>query len=96
MYYLCENYSKPVTAQVYALTVCVCVCVCARSVAQLYLTLGDPMDYSPHQAPWDFLGKKTGVGCHFLLQGIIPTQGQNLHLSCTGRKITTAPPGKPT
>ena len=20
--------------------------------------------------PWDFLGKKTGVGCHFLLQGI--------------------------
>ena len=27
--------------------------------------------------PWDFLGKSTGVGCHFLLQGIFPTQGSN-------------------
>ena len=27
--------------------------------------------------PWDFLGKDTGVGCHFLLQGIFPTQGSN-------------------
>ena len=25
--------------------------------------------------PWDFLGKSTGVGCHFLLQGIFLTQG---------------------
>ena len=25
--------------------------------------------------PWDFLGKNTGVSCHFLLQGIFPTQG---------------------
>ena len=27
--------------------------------------------------PWDFPGKVTGVGCHFLLQGIFPTQGSN-------------------
>ena len=27
--------------------------------------------------PWDFLGKSTGVGYHFLLQGIFPTQGSN-------------------
>ena len=27
--------------------------------------------------PWDFLGKSTGVGCHFLFQGIFPTQGSN-------------------
>ena len=27
--------------------------------------------------PWDFPGKGTGVGCHFLLQGIFPTQGSN-------------------
>ena len=27
--------------------------------------------------PWDFPGKSTGVGCHFLLQGIFPTQGWN-------------------
>ena len=30
--------------------------------------------------PWDFLGKITGVGCHFLLQGIFQTQGLNLCL----------------
>ena len=30
--------------------------------------------------PWDFLGKNTGVGCHFLFQGIFPTQGSNLSL----------------
>ena len=27
-----------------------------------------------------FPGKNSGVGCHFLLQGIFPTQGLNLHL----------------
>ena len=31
--------------------------------------------------PWDFLGKGIGVGCHFLLQGIFPTQGANPGLS---------------
>ena len=31
--------------------------------------------------PWDFPGKNTGVGCHFLLQGIFPTQGLNPGLS---------------
>ena len=30
--------------------------------------------------PWDFPGKNIGVGCHFLLQGIFPTQGSNLRL----------------
>ena len=27
--------------------------------------------------PWDSPGRSTGVGCHFLLQGIFPTQGLN-------------------
>ena len=27
--------------------------------------------------PWDFLSKSTGVGCHFLLQGIFLTQRSN-------------------
>ena len=31
--------------------------------------------------PWDFQGKSTGMGCHFLLQGIFPTQGSNPGLS---------------
>ena len=30
-----------------------------------------------HQAPWNFPGKNTGVDCHYLLQGIFPTQGSN-------------------
>ena len=30
--------------------------------------------------PWDFPGKRTGMGCHFFLQGIFPTQGSNLGL----------------
>ena len=29
---------------------------------------------------WDFSGKNTGVGYHFLLQGIVLTQGSNLYL----------------
>ena len=31
-------------------------------------------------SPWDSPGKNTEVGCHFLLQGIFPTQGPNLGL----------------
>ena len=30
--------------------------------------------------PWGFPGKNTGVGCHFLLQGIFLTLGSNAHL----------------
>ena len=30
--------------------------------------------------PWNSPGKNTGVGCHSLFQGIIPTQGWNLSL----------------
>ena len=48
-------------------------------VTQSCPTLCDPMDYSlpGSSCPWDFPGKSTGVGCHFLLQGIFPTQGSN-------------------
>ena len=31
------------------------------------------------ECPWNSPGKNIGVGCHFLLQGIFPTQGLNLH-----------------
>ena len=33
-----------------------------------------------HVHPWNFLGKSTGVSCHFLLQGIYLTWGLNLGL----------------
>ena len=43
------------------------------------------------QAPlsWDSPGKNTGVRCHFLLQGILPTREQtfNSYVSCTGRRL---------
>ena len=32
--------------------------------------------------PWDSSGKDTGVGCHFLFQGIFATQGLTLRLLC--------------
>ena len=31
---------------------------------------------------WDFSGRNTGVGCHFLLQGIFLTQGSNPQPLC--------------
>ena len=31
---------------------------------------------------WNFPGKNTGMGCHFLLQQIFLTQGSDLHLLC--------------
>ena len=34
--------------------------------------------------PWDSTGKNTAVGCHFLLQGIFPTQGLNPSLPHCG------------
>ena len=44
----------------------------------------------------DFPGKNIGVGCHFLLQGIFPTQGSNPRISCiAGGFFTTEPQGKP-
>ena len=45
--------------------------------------------------PWDFPSKNTGVGCHFLLQGICPTQGSNLGLPhCSQTFLPSETPGK--
>ena len=58
--------------------------VSACTLAQLYTTLCDPMDCSPpgSSVHGDSPGKNTGVGCHFLLQGIFLTRGSNWHLLC--------------
>ena len=50
------------------------------------------------QAPpsMNFPGKSTGVGCHFLLQGIFPTQGLDPGLPhCRQTFLSSKPPGKP-
>ena len=54
-------------------------------VAQLCLTLYDPMDCGPPGSSIhrDSPGKNTGEGCQALLQGILPMQGSNpSHLHC--------------
>ena len=53
-------------------------------ITQSHLTLLQPSGLQPARlpCPWDFPGKNTGVGCHFLLQGIFLTQGWNPHLLC--------------
>ena len=55
-----------------------CTCLLSHSSC---LPLETPWTVAPRLlCPWDFPGKNTGVGCHFLLQGIFPTQRSNLHL----------------
>ena len=50
---------------------------CVR--AQSRLTLVTPWTvFCQALSPWNFPGKNTGVSCHFLLQGIFPTQGSQL------------------
>ena len=55
-----------------------CVCVCVLSVSNSLWPHG--LQPTSLLCPWDFPGKSTGVGCHFLLQGIFPGQGSNLFL----------------
>ena len=61
-------------------------------LAQLCLTLCNPMDYIAHQAPqaMEFSRQEDlGVGCHSLLQGIFLTQGLNLVSCIAGLFFTT-------
>ena len=57
-----------------------CVCVCAQLLSHIWL-FATPWT-GAHQTPLSmrFLRQNTGVGCHFLLQGIFLTQGSNLSL----------------
>ena len=61
------------------LSLCVFVHACMRAQSCLTLKL---MNYSLPRllCPWNFPGKKTGVGCHFLLQRLFLIQRSNLNL----------------
>ena len=70
-------------------------------VTQLGPALCYPMWLARLLCPWDFSGKNTGVGCHFLLQGIFPTKGWEptspalqAGSSFAGAFFTVEPPGK--
>ena len=66
-------------------------------VAQSCLTL-QPHELKPVGllCPWVFPGKNTGVGCHFLLQGIFLTQELNPGLPhcLQADSVPYEPPGK--
>ena len=69
----------------------VCLCVLSQ-LSRVWLFVTPWTVPPPHPrllCLWNFPGKNTGVGCHFLLEGIFLTQGSNLCLlcSCTGRQI---------
>ena len=52
----------------------------AQSLSHVWLS-ATPWTVAPRLlCPWDPPGKNTGVGCHFLLQGIFLTRGLTLHL----------------
>ena len=74
--------------------------VCAK-LLQSDPTPCDPMDCSRPGStiPWDSSDKNIEVGCHFLLQGIFPTQGSNPHtlglLHWQAGRLSLLPPGKP-
>ena len=59
----------------------------------------DPLWLPRLLCSWDSPGQNTEVGCHFLLQGIYPTQGWNPHLlrlrHWRAGSLLVAPPGKP-
>ena len=64
-------------------------------VAKLYLTLSGPhgLQLTRLLCPWDFLGKNSGVGCRFFLQGNLTDSGIELVcLAVPGGFFTTEPP----
>ena len=67
-----------VTSKVFWTLVAIRKLMCTQSCP----TLCDPRDWSPPGSSclWNFSGKNTGVGCHFLFQGIFPAQGLNPNL----------------
>ena len=72
-------------------------CVCYPSAMSNAL---QPHGLQPTRllCPWNFPGKNTGMGCHFLLQGIFPTYRSNPHLlhhlHWQADSLPLVPPGK--
>ena len=65
--------------------------LCAQSLSRVLLFVTPWCIAHQLLYRWNSPGKNTGAGCHFLLQGIFPTQGSNpclLHWQ-------VVPPGKP-
>ena len=61
------------------LGVCVCVCVymCMHTCSVMSNSVTYGLQPTRLLRPWGSPGKNIGVGCHALLQGILPTQGSD-------------------
>ena len=72
------------------------LCVCMRSQSLSHVQFFASPWTAACQAPlsWDFPAKNTGVGCHFLLQGIFLTQESNPSLLHCRQILPSKPPGK--
>ena len=93
--YICQNLWHSITLRVNLKS-----CMHAQSL-QSCPTLGDPMDCSPPRSSVHgiFPARVLGVSCHFVPQGIFPTQGWKQHLLCLlhwqAGSLPLSPPGKP-
>ena len=86
-----ENYAIPLAKHIHTYFMCVNVCCHVWLFATPWTVPARLL------CPRDFSGKNTGVGCHFLVKGIFPTQESNTSSaspSFAGRFFTTEPPGK--
>ena len=76
-----------------------CIGICAKYCSHIWLFVTPWTIATRILCPWHSPGKNTGVGCHFLLQGIIPTQRSNLSLlhllHWQVGSLPLAPAGKP-
>ena len=63
-------------------------CMCAQLVSCVWFFAMPLTIPTRLLCPWDYPGKNTGVGCHFSLQGIVPTQDQS-HVSCISKWFFT-------
>ena len=57
------------------------VCVCAKLLQSCLTPCNTKYGLWPPRllCPWDSPGQNIEVGCHFLLQKIVPTEGSDLH-----------------
>ena len=59
------------------------ICMCACSVFHFFMTLCGYIEPVGLLCPQDVAGINTGVGCHFLPQWILPTQGSHPYVIWT-------------
>ena len=71
----------------------------SESESESRSVMSDSLQLHELYSPWTSPSQNTGVGCHFLLQGIFPTQGSNPCLLCLLHwqvgSLPLVPPGKP-